>query len=253
MINLALFGKELRENRVKFYLCFLALAVLAVLLPLIYGPTRDFLSKIIFLDESIRRGIDFIGASYNNYAWSQWTAKNLPQLATLAAIVLGMGVIAGEISYGTALFLASKPITRREIYTTKAAAGLFLLALCVLGSTLLFVLVSAWKGFALDYGAFILSAVITYAGAVLIYLGTAFFSGLFSEPVKAGVAAALFWLAASVPGYFPNAAPFSLFYQMKAVSYWVYGQNPIVPLGLSLVIAGLLYEAGVWLWSRREL
>jgi ABC-type transport system involved in multi-copper enzyme maturation permease subunit len=253
MINFTLFVKELRENRIKFYLCFLVLAVLAVLLPLIYEPTREFFDRIIFLDDEIQQGLQFIGASYNNYAWSQWIGKNLPQLATLTAIVLGMGVIAGEISYGTAIFLASKPLTRREIYTTKVAAGLFLLAACAFGSTLLLVMVSAWQGFELDYGAFMTATAITFAGAAIIYLGTAAISGLIPEPVKAGVVAALFWLAVSVPGYFKGTAAYSLFYQMKAVPYWIFGENPIVPLGLSLVFLGALYEAGVWAWNRREL
>lgn len=252
MINLALFNKEIRENRVKFYLCFIVLGIMAVTLPLIFELTRDFFSRMIWPDGALQHELEFIASSYNNYAWSQWTAKNLTQLGVIAAVALGMGTLAGEISYGTALFLLSKPITRREIYTTKTAAGLLLLALCLLGSTLLFMLVSAWKGFTLDYAGFLIACVITYAGAANIYLATALLSVLISEPVRAAVAAALFLLAVSVPGYFRTAAVFSIFYQMKAVPYWIFGQNPIIPLGLSLVLAGLLYEAGVWLWSRRE-
>lgn len=253
MINLSLFGKELRENRVKFYLCFAVLGIFAVVLPLIFEPTRSFFGRIIWPDGNLQQQLEFIAASYNNYAWSQWTAKNLTQLATVAAIVLGMGAISAELSYGTALFLLSKPITRREVYTTKAAAGLFLLALCVLGATLIFMIVSILKGFNLDYAAFFMASLITYAGAVLIYLGTAVFSVLLAEPVRVGVAAALFWLLASMPGYFRATVECSIFYQMKAVPYWVFGRNPIIFLGLALVLAGLLYEAGVQLWSRREI
>ena len=65
-----------------------------------------------------------------------------------------MGAFSNELSYGTALFLLSKPVTRREIYTTKVVAGILLLAVSVLGSTLLLALVAALKGFDLDYGAF---------------------------------------------------------------------------------------------------
>lgn len=251
MINLALFGKELRENRIKFYIIFFILAVIAVVIPLIFEPARDFFDKIT-LPGQLQRELQFIGSNYNNYAWSQWTAKNLAQLGTIAAIIFGMGALAGEISYGTALFLASKPVSPREIYTTKAAAGLMLLAFCIFGSTLLLMLVTGWKGFELDYADFMVASLITFAGVAVIYLGTLIFSALIADPLKAGVVAALFWVIASLPGYFNATAVLSIFYQMKAVPFWLFGQSPIVPLGLALVTSGILYEAGVALWSRRE-
>ncbi|MEW5785263.1 MAG: ABC transporter permease subunit [Bacillota bacterium] len=252
MIHLTLLNKEILENRVKLYLSFALLALLAVALPFLFEPTRDFFKNVdlsYYLDQ---QQLNFIGASYNNYAWSQWTGKNLTQMGVLAAIVFGMGALSGESSFGTALFLLSKPITRREIYTTKMAAGLLLLACTVIGSTLLLMLVSLWKGYPLDGGAFLTANLIAYAGLSVIYLGTALFSALIAEPVKAGVAAALFWLLVSVPGYFPGSAQYSIFYQIKAIPYWFFGQNPIVPLGFFLVLAGAFYETGVWLWSRRE-
>lgn len=254
MVQWSLFVKELRENRVKFFLLLSALSAVAIIIPLLFEPTISFLTQVDLSRTIDRQSLDLVTGNYSNYAWSQWMAKNLTQLAAVAAVVFGAGALSSESAYGTSLFLAAKPVTRREIYTTKAAAGLTLLAVCLFGSTLILILVSSLKGYLLDYGVFLLAALITYAGAAAIYLGTAALSAVLSDQVKTVVAAALIWLILSLPGYFgPQAAAFSIFYQMKAVPFWLFDQNPIVPLGLFLVLIGTLYELGVYLWSSREL
>ncbi|RJX27116.1 MAG: hypothetical protein C4554_04845 [Dethiobacter sp.] len=251
MINPALLAKELWENRIKFILMFVLLGILGAAIPLLFNFTE--ILRNMDLSPFVDPGeLSFIWSNYSNYAWSQWTAKNLTQLATLSAIVLGMGSLAGESAYGTALFLLSKPLSRRQIYATKTAAGFVMLAGLVFGSTVIFILVSALKGFTLAQGVFLLSSVITFGGAVVIYLGTAIFSVLIAEPVRAGVAAALFWMLASVPGFFKGTAAYSVFFQMKAVKYWFLGENPFIPLLIFLITGWILFEIGVYLWSRRD-
>jgi len=252
VINLALLAKELRENRVKFVIMLAILGILGSSIPLLFTWTGNILRNLDlspFIDPG---ALSFIISDYGNYAWSQWTAKNLTQLATLAAIVLGMGALAGEAAYGTAPFLLSKPLSRRRIYTTKIIAGAVLLAGIVFGSTGIFILVSGLKGFAFDRGAFLVSSAIAFGGAMVIYLGTAIFSVLIAEPVRAGVASALFWILASLPGYFKSTAAYSVFFQMKAVKYWLFGESPLVPLLIFLVTGWILFEAGVFLWSRKD-
>ncbi|HOB87837.1 MAG TPA: hypothetical protein PKO38_09135, partial [Bacillota bacterium] len=134
--------------------------------------------------------------------------------------------------------------------TSKVAAGLLLLMLGVLGSTLLLYLASWYRGYLLDPKSLFTAAAITWMGAVLVYLAVLIFSVLFSSPVKAGAAAALFILALSLPAYFEATESYSLLYYMKAVPYWQEGQTPLVPLGFFLVAGGLLYETGVILYDR---
>jgi ABC-type transport system involved in multi-copper enzyme maturation permease subunit len=245
-------AKELRENRVKFVIMVVILGILGISIPLLFDWTGNILRNLD-LSPFINPGeLSFIISDYGNYAWSQWTAKNLTQLATLAAIVLGMGALAGEAAYGTAPFLLSKPLSRRRVYTTKIIAGAILLAGIVFGSTVIFILVSGLKCFAFDRGAFLVSSALAFGGAVVIYLGTAIFSVLIAEPVRAGVAAALFWILASLPGYFKSTAAYSIFFQMKAVRYWLLGESPLVPLLLFLVTGWILFEMGVFLWSRKD-
>ena len=153
MIHPALLAKEIRENRVKLIIFLVLLGAVALSLPLIFEPAREFFQSIDLSPYIDPQALNFISASFESFAWSQWTAKNLSQVGTLAAIVFGMGAFSNELSFGTALFLLSKPVTRREIYTTKVVAGISCWPLYC-GLHLLLALVAALKGFDLDYGDF---------------------------------------------------------------------------------------------------
>ncbi len=251
MINHALFIKELVENRIKFWIALFVLGAMAVAIPLLFEFTTELerLDLTPFVDPG---ELSFILSNYTNYAWSQWTAKNLTQFASLAAIVLGMGALAGESAYGTAPFLLSKPLSRRQVYTTKAAAGIFLLGVAIFGATFILILVSALQGYALQVGTFIASTIVVFAGAAVIYLGTAVFSTLIPDPVKAGVVAGLFWGLAAVPGFFRVTSQYSIFYQMKAIPYWLQGIFPWFAMLVFLGLGYVLLETGVYYWKRKE-
>ena len=257
MINFALFKKEIRENRTKFIIFFLLFSILGGSLPFFHNLIKDIfrgMGMLINMEILINLSseLEFILDSYDNYLWSQWTAKNLMQFTVVAAIVLGMSPLAGEAAYGTAVFLLSKPIKRQKIFTSKIAAGIFLLATCVFGSTFVLILSSILKGFSINISALLISVAITFAGGVVIYVGTIIFSALFTDSIKAGVAATLFWVVASVPGYFRATASFSIFRQMSAVDYWIYGENPTILLLTLLLVACLFYLGGYFIWKQRE-
>lgn len=252
MVNTALFLKELAENRIKFLISLFIMCAVALVIPLLYGYMGNLLGQIDLSPYLDQGEISFILSSYHNYAWSQWQAKNLTQLATLSAIVLGMGALAGETAYGTAPFLLSKPLTRRQGYKTKAAAGLILLGVVIFSSTLLLMLVSVFIGHEIQPGPFIAATLIVFAGSTVIYLGTVLCSALISDPVKAGVVAALCWGLLAVPGLFRGTVQYSIFYQMKAVPYWLQGDFPWLIIFIFVVLAYLFYEGGIYYWQRKD-
>lgn len=254
MIRWSLFGKELHENWLKFTLLAVGFTAAALIIPLLYESIRDGVDQFDFLYVYAPLDDPYVSGSYNNYVWRLWTARSLTYLAATGAVLFGAVAISGEISGGSALFLLSRPVSRREIYTSKAAAGLFMLAACIFSSAFVLALTSTLKGYPLDSTPFLLSVLIVYSGATVIYLGTAALSSVLPDPVRTALAATVIWVFLSVPGYLgPLAAQFSIFYQMKASPFWLTGANPIVPLGFFLVLAGLFYELGMWLWSRREI
>jgi len=72
------------------------------------------------------------------------------------------------------------------------------------------------------------------------------------EPVKAGVLAGVAGLALSVPGLFPAARYFSVFYQMRAVEYYVYGEPLAWSLLAGLFTSGVLLILGFSLFKKRD-
>lgn len=241
MINLALFKKEIRENRGGLLLCITISSALALFIALSFQIDRRLSVEL--------SALKLYGSLYQNFTcWIHWTAG----LSAFTAIVLGMGVISGEEYFGTASFLLSKPLTRREAYTTKIVAGLFMLAVVLFGSAVIFILLLYARGISIDPGFFFTTVLIVYAGAAVIYMGTVIFSSIYNRPGIAGAVAVLFWAAASVPGCFPSSAPYSIFYQMRAIPYICHGQEPFIPLGTALVLGGICYESGFWLWSGQE-
>lgn len=251
MINPALFIKELVENRIKFWIALVILSGMAIAIPLLFDFTRE-LERMDLSPLVNPEGLSFILSNYHNYAWSQWTAKNLTQFASLAAIVLGMGALAGETAYGTAPFLLSKPLTRRQVYMTKTGAGIFLLGLIIYISTLVLIAMSVMLGYELHVGPLFTSTVVVFVGASVIYLGTAFISTLIPDPVKAGVVAGLFWALAAVPGFFQATVRYSVYYQMKAIPYWLYGDFPWFGLLVLFGFGYLFFEGGNYYWNRKD-
>jgi ABC-type transport system involved in multi-copper enzyme maturation permease subunit len=62
-----------------------------------------------------------ISRQYRGYVWSQLFQKNLAQMGTLFAILLGTG---GLLSKGGSLFTLSLPVTRRHLLAVRARVGL---------------------------------------------------------------------------------------------------------------------------------
>jgi len=252
LIQRSLFLKELHENKLKFFLLAAGFLAAAWAIPLLYDPHYDLNRIGFFCYINLQDGL-LITDSYSNFAWSRWSAQMLTFLASAAAMLFGAGAVNGETRRGTALFLLSKPITRREIYTTKTAAGLIQLAICAFGSTLFLILISFWKGYWLQISSFLITVTITFAGAAVLYLASVALSSVLSDPLKTLLATAAIWLFLFVPGYLnPSIARYTILSQMSAASYWLAGSSPIVPLGFFLVLAGIFYELGFWLWSRQD-
>lgn len=217
-----------------------------------YEVEDDSVFSILIYSDYCSGLMPGLAETYDNYIWSLWISRYLLSSLIFAALLLGSSSLAGEELYKTVLFLTGKPLSRREIYTTKTAAGLFLLSVIAGLSSLIILIISLLKGYSLNISAVLLGVLIALTGSFTVYLGALLFSALTSHPLKALTAAALFWFLLFLPGFFAPSAWYSLLNYMKGVSFWVEKDNPLVPLGLFLVICGGLYELGVWIWGNRE-
>jgi ABC-type transport system involved in multi-copper enzyme maturation permease subunit len=158
---------------------------------------------------------------YRGYVWFQWFNKNLTQVWTLFAAVLGTGGLLAQATRGGALFTLSLPVTRARLVWVRAAIGLAELAALALVPSLIVVALSP----AIDqsYGvadALVHSACIIVAGSVFFSLAS-LLSTVFGDvwrPLLLTLLAA-FGLAV-VEVMVPAVSRFSVFTVMSAAGYF---------------------------------
>jgi len=200
----------------------------------------------------VTRELLFIFGDYTDYVWSQWNAKNLYQAGAVLAIVMAASQFAGEVSRRTIGFYLSRPVTRREGYIAKVAAGIILLLLIFGGATILIWAGSTVIGLTADWGRIWGSFLISLVWLSAYYLAGCIISTLNREAITAGVIIGVAGIILSLPGLFVVTREFSLFYQMRAVDYFIYQQSPIPSLLYGVLVSGLLLGIGLKVFSDRD-
>lgn len=245
MLGRSLFRKEIRENTLKFIFGVLLLGTVALIITI--TAISASCPQNFFLQQ------DNMPETLSSYFWNQWSAKGLPLAGILVSIILGAGVFAQEKARGTLFFLASTPLSRRNIYDTKVAAGLVLLFACIIGTTLLLILFTSFYGISLPVLPFVIGAFLAFCGIAVIYQVTIIFSILTDDPLKAGVASVLLSFLLSIPGLFEGGQKYSLLLQMQS-------RNSALEEPFSwfffLLMAALFFalrHLGLWLCYREEI
>lgn len=135
------------------------------------------------LDELVREALAIMG-TYDGYVWSQWFGKNLLNVWTFFAVVIGAGGVVAESARGTALWTLALPVSRRRLLGVRAAVGaLELLALAVLPSLLVPVF-SLAIGKSYPAGASLAYALIMFGGGLVFYTFTLLLSNVFGDQMK---------------------------------------------------------------------
>ena len=132
----------------------------------------------------------------------------------IVAIVLGAGLIAGEVNKGTIFFLLGKPISRERVLLIKyAVSALILLAISAITSIALLV-TAALMGHPQNIGGVIISTFLLWLG-VLFGLGLALmFSVLFKDALWPLICALVITLLTVIPSFIPGWGSWNL------ISYW---------------------------------
>ncbi|NLX90141.1 MAG: ABC transporter permease subunit [Firmicutes bacterium] len=253
-MNGTLLRKELRETRWKLVLGTAVLAATAIFLPLSFNFLKDLISAIP--PEQLERFGGMMPANifndYSLYLWSQWNAKNLAQIGTILAVLVGMNLIAGEISGQTAGFLLTRPISRRSVFLTKALTGMLILISMVWFSTIVMVITAHFTPYTVDAGRLLLTTVITTLGLLVLFSLTLLFSTLIDEPVKAAGATLLVILLLVFCGWIEPLRFLNIFYHMNGAQYFIGGTFPVVSTAIMCAAAVVLLAAGLRLFEKKE-
>ena len=219
--------KELIEARWKALICGLIALVLVEVSTATYGLFKSALntSNMQQMPQFLQQQLQQMTSTFDLYVWGNWFAKNGPEIMVIVAIVLGAGLIAGELNKGTIFFLLGKPISRERVLLIKyAVSALILLAISAITSIALIV-TAAVMGHPQDIGGVMISALLLWLG-VLFGLGLALmFSVLFKDVLWPLICALVITLLTIIPGFIPGWGAWNL------ISYW---SNQSVYLGQGL-------------------
>jgi ABC-type transport system involved in multi-copper enzyme maturation permease subunit len=216
--------KELIEARWKAIICGVIALVLVEVSVATYGLFKSALntSNVQQVPQFLQQQLQQMISTYDVYVWGNWFAKNGPEIMAIIAIVLGAGLIAGEVNKGTIFFLLGKPISRERMLLIKyAISALILLAISVICSVALLV-TAAIAGHPQDLGGVVISTFLLWLG-VLFGLGLALmFSTLFKDALWPLICALVITLLTVIPSFIPGWGAWNL------TSYW---SNQAVYLG----------------------
>ncbi len=250
MFNMSLFMKELRESRWKIVTGLIIFIITAASIPITFMYVKELVE--LFPQIPGLEGFNRFLENYSIYSWSQWNGKNLYQIGTILAIIMGMNLIAGEKVSKTLEFLLAKPISRASLYFTKFAAGVINLGIIVLVSTTLLYIVSLIMGYQILLGTLFVSTIITLMGLIFIFTLTLLISTILDEPVKVGLLSAFILFLLAIPGWFQKTYFLSVFHHMKAGEYMLEGNFPFTALIIILLLILGMYYIGFKTFEKNE-
>jgi len=238
----ALMLKEARQGYWKFLLSAGLLAVVGGATPFAF----DFVIGILQSGEIPDAILNLIPPEQTElpfFLWQNWHGKTLYQFLTVFSLVFGAEAIAREFGRGTASYLFSLPVSRRQALAAKCAADLGALALGALAGTAMLDISSRLAHGHAAPGIFYLGLLPALAGAAVIYAVALFVSARSDDAVKAGAVAALAALALSVPTWLPACRQWSVYVQMAGWGLFASGRFPWTAFGVMIVSALLLVAA----------
>lgn len=253
-----LWYKAWLETRSRFLIGLVVLLCSAAATVFTYPKVQELLTMVPSMDlggelgKKVREAA-LLAREYRGYVWSQWYRQNAIQLWTIFAVLLGTGGLLSQMSGGGALFTLSLPVSRRQLLTVRAAAGLAELLILALVPSLLIPLLS--PGIGQSYGiadALVHAMCLFVAGAAffsLAFLLSTVFSDIWRPLLLALFAAIVLGLADM---FVDGLSRYSVIGAMSGERYFRSGGLPWPGLVLSVLSsAAMLWGAAINL-ARRD-
>ncbi|HXH37165.1 MAG TPA: hypothetical protein VNN08_00915 [Thermoanaerobaculia bacterium] len=186
---------------------------------------------------------------YRGYVWSEWFRKNLLEMWTLFAVLLGTGGSLTPASGGAALFTLSMPASRNRMFGVRVATGLAELLVLAFVPSLLIPLFSPDIGQSYGIGnALVHSTCAFIAGTVFFSLATLLSTGITDiwRPLLIALGAAI------VIGQCEKVVTFGIFHVMSGESYFRRGQLPWAGLLIAAALSAVMQYGAARNIARRD-
>jgi ABC-2 type transport system permease protein len=189
--------------------------------------------------------------NFTVFAWGQWFQVNGPATLLLLAVILGCGLIAGEVSKGTIFFLLSKPVSRERILLTKYGVSTGLLFAVALVASIAVESASIALGHPQDILHLLIATVLLWLGALFPLGLSLFFSIVSPDSVRPLVFALLIPVVLSLPAAFPHGQDWSLIRYWSSLNAYLGGGFPLTEYLVCLVAAALPLLAALVVFRKK--
>lgn len=245
-MNRALISKEVRDLRWKLLVGFLVLLGAVLLMIVLYEKLLEVIPQDTgqlppFISVEMLQGF----SDYTTAMWSNFNDKNLPQIGTLLAIVLGIGLLAPEIESGTITLLLTNGACRRRVFWIKASLAIVALILLPMVISLLIPPFSRVFGYSLSHLRLVPATLVACLGLSFVLAVSLFISLLVKDRIWSGIASAILFGLWSVLGFWKSTRVLSPFYHMRAADYF-FGETKfpwLTALGFLIATAVVLLAA----------
>lgn len=162
----------------------------------------------------------------------------------IIVVFLSIGLIAGEIQFGTIKLLLSKPISRPHVYLEKALAGIAGTLLIDILPVLIIFLASMLIGQHLSLGQFISVVISIFAGHFFVLGFSLFQSSLFSDYIKPAIITLILFIV--LPSFTNSSSPLRQFYYESYINV----TDALRSCQINVLNLGILFILGlffIWL------
>lgn len=192
------------------------------------------------IGEQIREAAK-LARDYRGYVWSTWFRQNLPQMATLFAILLGASDVISQAR--GALFTLSLPVSRARVAGVRVATGLAELFVLVLVSSLAVPVLSPAIGRTYGAADTLIHSAVLFVVVCMFFMLAFLLSTVFADPWRPILLAVGIAIVLSAVGHARV---------MSAESYFRTGQLPWIGLSIAVTVSIALYYAAVLNIQRRD-
>ena len=192
-------------------------------------------------------------ATYRGYVWSQWFGKNLLNVWTFFAVLIGVGGVVTESSRGSALWTLSLPVSRGRLLGVRAAVGALELLALALVSSLLIPLLSPAVGESYGFADVFVHSLLAFAAGLVFYGLSLLLSTIFNDQLKPIIVGLGIAFGLSIVSLFSKrVAEYSVFKVMSGESYFRDGALPWAGLAACLALAVLMFFLALRVLERRD-
>jgi len=251
---MTLFRKELREVRWKLIVGVGIAVLTGAFLPYGFDIIRgsiQFMGEIPWFS-GIQQQLEAQAADYRLYLWANWYGKNLPQYLMVIAAITGGALLAGEKASGTDQFLLSRPVSRKQVFAAKYAAGATVIAATVLAGTL--GSLAAWSliGRSVSWTWFLSGMPAQILGGLFLLSLAMIFSVLVDDALKAGVFSFAVMVVLTILESVPPLRGRLVFGMMAAGRSFSSGLPTPLPLFILAAAAALAGALALNLFCKRD-